>query len=338
MKKPLLALGILGACGGPAFAQSNVTIYGVVDMAIQYENDGAKTLKALDSGEFYGSRLGFKGSEDLGDGFKANFVLESGFGADDGKLNQGGRMFGRQAWVGLSGTFGAINFGRQRSPIFIVADAIDPFDAGMTSGKAGQSTSTAGMLGIFRTAFRTDNTVNYTTPNLGGFTGSAAYTFGEAGNSAAASRQIGLSAAYGDGPVYVGVAYHNANDAAGNASKQALVGGTYNFGVAKAAVAYQKNTSDLHTADNKSWMLGVTVPVGLGSVLASVIRSTDDTQATANAGTQWAIGYLYNLSKRTALYSSYSRNTNQANSNIGGLAAGNGLTDTLFNLGILHKF
>lgn len=342
MKKPLLALialSALGAWSGSAMAQTNVTIYGVVEMAIQHENDGRVSRTALDSGQFYGSRIGFKGSEDLGGGLKANFQLENGFNADDGSLGQGGRLFGRQSWVGLSGGFGALRMGRQSSPIFIAADAFDPFDAGMVSGKAGQSTSGNGMLGIFRTAFRTDNTVTYLTPNLNGFNGSASYTFGEAAGDTAANRQMGLSASYENGPVYVGTAFHNTNDALGNTSKQALVGGTYNFGVVKAAVAYQKNTSALHTLDNKSWMIGVTVPVGTaGNILASFIRSTDDNVVAANAGTQWALGYTYDLSRRTTLYTSYSRNSNDANSNIGGLAAGNGLTDTLFNAGIRHRF
>lgn len=339
MKKSLLALTALGACVGSASAQMTVTIYGVVDMALQYENDGARAKTALDSGEFAGSRIGFKGSEDLGGGLKANFQLESGFGADDGSLGQGGRLFGRQSWLGLSGGFGSLKVGRQSSPIFIFADSIDPFDAGLTSGKAGQSTSTSGMLGIFRTAFRTDNTVTYTTTNLNGFTGSLAYTFGETAGSTSANRQIGLSVVYDKGPVYAGIAYQNVNDAFGNAIKQALIGGTYNFGVAKAALAYQKNSSDLQTLNNKSWMIGVTVPVGASSnVLASFIRSTDNTVPTANSGSQWALGYTFDLSKRTTLYTSYSRNSNQAMSNIGGLAAANGLTDTLFNAGIRHKF
>src|SRR5450830_153509 len=341
-KKPLLAftaLAALGGWAGSASAQMNVTIYGVVDMAIQHENDGRSSKTTLDSGEFYGSRIGFKGSEDLGGGLYANLQLENGFAADDGSLGQGGRLFGRQSWVGLSGGFGALRVGRQSSPIFIAADALDPFDAGLTSGKAGQSTSTNGMLGIFRTAFRTDNTVTYLSPNLNGFSSSLAYTFGEAAGSTAANRQMGLSASYENGPAYVGLALHNANDVLGNASKQALLGGTYNFGVVKAALAYQKNTSALHTLDNKSWMVGVTVPAGsAANVLASFIRSTDNNVASANSGSQWALGYTYDLSKRTTLYTSYSRNSNDANSNIGGLAAANGLTDSLFNAGIRHRW
>ncbi|PUA17649.1 porin [Glaciimonas sp. PCH181] len=339
IKKSIFVLASLGVCAGSASAQSSVTIYGVVDMSIQHENDGVRSKTALDSGQFYGSRIGFKGSEDLGGGLKANFVLENGFNADDGSLGQGSRLFGRASWVGLSGDFGAVRVGRMSSPIFIVADAIDPFDAGLTSGKAGQSTSTNGMLGIFRTAFRTDNTLTYNSNNIYGFSGAAAYTFGETAGNTSANRQIGLSLAYDKGPVYTGIAYQSVNDIFGNSTKQKLIGGTYNFGIAKAALAYQKNSSDLQTVNNKNWMVGVTVPVGPASkVLASYIRSTDNTIATANSGSQWALGYTYDMSKRTTLYTSYSGNSNQARSNIGGLAAANGLTDTLFNAGIRHKF
>ena len=339
MKKILFALTALSACAGTASAQTSVTIYGVVDIALEHENDGARRRTALDSGQFYGSRIGFKGSEDLGGGLKANFQLENGFSASDGSLGQGGRLFGRQSWVGLSGNFGAIKLGRQSSPIFIVADAIDPFDAGMTSGKAGQSTSTSGMLGIFRTSFRADNMISYNTTNLNGFSGAMTYSVGGVAGSITASRQMGISGVYASGPVYLGAALHNVNDAMGNVSKQALIGGTYNFDFAKAALAYQKNSSDLGTVNNKNWMIGVTVPIGTQSnVLASYIRSTDNTVPTNNSGSQWALGYTFDLSKRTTFYTSYSRNSNDANSNIGGLAASNGLTDTLLNAGIRHRF
>jgi len=339
MKKSLLALTVLGACTGSVFAQSSVTIYGVVDMALQHENDGRQSKTTLDSGEYSGSRIGFKGTEDLGGGLHANFTLESGFAANNGAFASTTRFFDRASWVGLSGGFGSVRVGRMSSPIFIVADTLDPFDAGLTSGKAGQATSTSGMLGIFHTAFRTDNTLNYTTADLHGFSSSLSYTFGQTAGSTTDNRQIGWSGAYQSGPVYAGIALQNVNDALGNTSRQKLIGGSYDFSIAKAAVAYQKNSNDLKTVDNNNWMIGVTVPVGIaGNVLASFIHSIDNTVPTDNAGSQWALGYTYDLSKRTTLYTAYSRNINDAKSNIGGLAAANGLTDTLFNVGIRHKF
>lgn len=343
MKKSLLALAVLSAvaAAGTAQAQSNVTIYGVLDMAVQNENTGGATgtKTALDSGIQSGSRLGFKGTEDLGNGLKANFKLEMGVNADTGGSSQGGLAFGRQAYVGLSGDFGTVNFGRQYAPIFIAVDNIDPFDAGITSGQAGSGTSSSGILGLFGTPFRTNNTMNYTTNNLGGFSASLAYSFGEVAGSTSASRQIGLSGTYAAGPVLATAAYHSSNDVAGNATKISFVGATYDFGVAKAAAAYGKTTSDTNTVDNKEWMLGVTVPVGAaGAIVGSYTRATDRLVSTAGNGNQIALGYTYSISKRTNLYTSFSRTSNDANSNAGGLAAGNGLTDRLFNVGIRHAF
>lgn len=341
MKKSLLALAVLGAFAGVASAQTNVTVYGVLDMAIQHEDRGgaAGSVTALDSGIESGSRLGFKGTEDLGSGLKANFVLEMGMNADTGVSSQGGVLFGRQAYVGLSGGFGSVNLGRQYAPIFIATDAVDPFDAGIIGATAGVGTSASGILGIFGTPFRTNNTINYTTNNLGGFTGSLAYSLGEQPGDTASGRQIGLSGTYANGPVLVTAAYHTANDttAATNATKLGFVGGTYNFGVAKLAAAYGTNKTDNAPSDNRTWMLGVTVPVGAGNILGSYIHN-DNRAVSAGASNQIAVGYTYALSKRTDLYTSLSRTANDDNANAGGLAAANGDTDKLFNVGIRHKF
>lgn len=341
MKKSLLALAVLGAFAGTAFAQTSVTVYGVVDMAIQHENRGgaAGSITALDSGIQNGSRLGFKGTEDLGNGLKANFVLEMGVNADNGTSSQGGLAFGRQAYVGLSGGFGAVNLGRQYSPIFIATDSVDPFDAGIIGATAGVGTSGAGILGVFGTPFRTNNTINYSTNNLGGFTGSLAYSFGEVAGDTSLGRQIGLSGAYANGPVLVTAAYHRTNDAAvtHNDQKLGFIGGTYDFKVAKLAAAYGTNKTDNIAQDNRTWMVGVTVPVGAGNILGSYIRN-NNRAVSEGVGNQIAIGYTYALSKRTGLYTSFSRTANDANSNAGGVAAAPGETDRLFNVGIRHRF
>lgn len=126
MKKSLLALAVLGAFAGAASAQTNVTIYGVVDAGITHENGAAGSVTKLATGVQSGNRLGFKGTEDLGGGLKANFQIENGFNLDTGTQRQGA-LFGRQAYVGLSGNFGAINLGRQYNPVFNALDSIDPW-------------------------------------------------------------------------------------------------------------------------------------------------------------------------------------------------------------------
>src|SRR5690606_10200795 len=116
MKKSLLALAVLGTFSGAALAQSSVTIYGVADAGIAYTDNGnpAGEQWSVESGQQSGSRLGFKGTEDLGGGLSAIFTLESGFNLDNGTSAQGGRLFGRQAWVGLNGGFGTVKLGRQQ--------------------------------------------------------------------------------------------------------------------------------------------------------------------------------------------------------------------------------
>lgn len=339
MKKSLLALAVLGAFAGVASAQTSVTVYGVLDMAIQHENNGVNSKTALDSGIQSGSRLGFKGVEDLGGGMNAHFVLEMGVNADNGTSAQGGLTFGRQAYVGLGGNFGNLNMGRQYSPIFNSAASVDPWGVGIIGATAGVGTSATGILGMFGTPFRTNNTINYTTNNLSGFTGSLAYSFGEQAGDNTAGRQMGLSGSYANGPVLVTAAYHKANDttAATKATKLGFVGGSYDFKVAKLAAAYGTNKVDAG-ADNRTWMLGATVPVGPATnILASYARNNDRSVADG-ATNQIALGFTYSLSKRTNFYGSVSRTANDAGVSGGGLSVAKGDTDKMYNVGIRHTF
>src|ERR1700688_4160657 len=129
MKKTLLALAVLGASAGVASAQqSNVTIYGIVDAGVAYKNDGnpAGNTLSLESGQQNSSRLGFKGTEDLGGGLSAIFTLENGFNVDNGTLGNTSRLFGRQAWVSLNGGFGSAKLGRQEAALYYALSEADP--------------------------------------------------------------------------------------------------------------------------------------------------------------------------------------------------------------------
>lgn len=332
MKKSLLALAVLGAFAGAASAQqTNVTIYGIVDAAISHTDTSAATndktwsLDSSRNSNQSGSRLGFKGSEDLGGGLSAIFTLENGFSADDGNMAQGGRLFGRQAFVGLQGGFGAVKLGRQQSPMHNVLTNIDPFGTGF----AGNIENVFNAFSI-----RTDNTVNYSL-NAGAFSGELAYTFGEVAGSTSTGRQWGLSGTYANGPVMASLAYHNQNLVAAGIDngdlKSTLLGGTYNFGPATAHVAFGwdkgDNVAGVDNVKNRNWMLGVSAPVSAaGTVLASYIRK-DDRLAANNDVKQWALGYTHSLSKRTNLYTSYGRLDNE-----------NAVDVSTFNVGVRHKF
>jgi predicted porin len=347
MKKSFLALALMGAFSGAAFAQSNVTIYGLVDAGIQSDSNGnpAGTKLSLDSGLQSGSRLGFKGTEDLGNGLKANFVLEMGIKVDDGTSDQGGAAFGRQAFVGLSGDFGTTNLGLQKSLPYVASETIDPFGVGLAGN----------MNRMFGTVTRVSNAVTYSTTNLNGFVGSAQYGFGEKAGDNTANRTVAASGAYTNGPLAVSLTYESAKDQFDNDAtygKKLLVGGVYDFGVAKLHAAYEDKkgtayvgsvsaTSPTIGLEQRVWMIGTTVPFGPGAFLADYTRVNDKVMQNANS-TQIALGYTYSLSKRTNLYTSFSRTTNDANG-MYNVAVVNGVpvfgaTDKLYNFGICHAF
>lgn len=355
MKKSLLAFALLGVFAGIASAQTNVTIYGVADAGIRYRDNDASTNNTtwgLDSGLQSGSRLGFRGTEDLGGGLSAIFTLEGGFNIDDGSFGQGitasattpgmTRLFGRQVFAGLSGGFGAVKLGRQYAPIRGALESVDPFGFGL----AGNAANVFNVHGE-----RTDNTINYSTPNFSGFTGQLAYTFGEITGDNSAGRHFGLSAAYANGPINVVLAHHDQHVLGGGTAtvfpatpaggqKTTMLGGTYDFGVAKLHAAYShsrgENAAGVTNLDRDDAMIGVSAPVGSGTILASYIHRSDDIGADRDAN-QIALGYVHNLSKRTNLYTSYARTRNDAAASLNGAAAA-GRDPSTFNVGIRHRF
>ena len=353
-KYSILAVLIAGAAGS-ASAQSNVTMYGIADAGIAMERGGAGgSLNKLTSGIGSGSRLGFRGVEDLGSGVAANFVLETGIAIDTGGFNQGNTAFGRQAFVGLSGGFGAVTLGRQYTPQYLTLVLADPFGTGL-AGDAANLMPNSGDA-----SSRMNNTVKYVSPNYSGFTGEAAYGFGEIAGDSNAARQYGLAVGYANGPLAVRLGYHNRNnntaaDKSLSNARDTLLAMTYDFNVAKLHLGYGidkgLNSSPLRTAnaygavvapvastDSRDLLIGVTVPFGIHTLLASYIRKDDRTEANQDAD-QVAIGYRYALSKRTDLYTSYARITNKngAGYTVGSAIEG-GSGDKALNFGMRHTF
>lgn len=325
MKKSLLVVAVLSAFAGATYAQSSVTVYGIVDLGIGSEHGTTGTKNGLLSGVQSGSRLGFRGTEDLGNGMSAIFQLENGFNADTGTAAQGGLLFGRRATVGLTGGFGAINAGRRTTPYFNAMDSVDP----MAVGFAGNATNLFATTGL-----RMNNSVFYTSPNIGGVTGEVAYGFGEVAGDNAANRQFGGSIAYVAGPVSVALAHHDAENAtATNSVKNTVVTGKYDFGMAIAHLAYARNRDDA-ALDSNDLLIGVTVPFGPHAIMASYIRKDDKSIANADAK-QAAVAYTYALSKRTNLYASYAKISND---NSAVYKTNGGFGDREANIGIRHKF
>lgn len=325
----VLPFAMLATAGGMAQAQSAVTVYGLIDLGIVHESGGpAGSATKMESGITAGSRIGFKGTEDLGSGLSAHFQIESGFGADTGVLNQGGLMFGRQAFVGVTGGFGTVNLGRQYNPLTNVLATIDPF------GQGYEGTTTN--IVVYPT--RMDNTIYYTTPSMRGLVGEVAYGAGEVAGQSQANRQIGLALSYTQGPVYAALVHHRIGDATGaNENRITLVGGSYAFGPATVALSYNVNKDDV-AIDSDDTLVGLTLPFGASKVMLSWIRHNDKTVRQQDSR-QLAIGYAYTLSKRTMLHASYGRidNRNGAPFTVGNsIEVGTG--DRGLAAGIVHAF
>jgi predicted porin len=358
MKKSILALAVLSAFAAGAQAQSSVTMYGLLDAGVVAERscDGCNVTK-VSSGVASGSRLGFRGSEGLGSGMAAIFVLEAGILADTGRSDQGGVLFGRQAFVGLNGNFGAVTVGRQYNLEYLaLTDVADPFKGGM----AGTATNLVGY-----SAKRMDNTIQYASPDMNGFTLAAAYGFGETAGSTAANRAYGAALGYANGPLTLRLAHQNKNTstvagttalASSTNAKNTILAGNMNFGVATAYAAYGINkgegSSPFWNADNpygaavpatsstdsRDALLGVSVPFGATTLMASYIHKDDKNPANRDAR-QIAVGATYAMSKRTDVYAAYShiKNRNGAAYTVGNATeAGTGCI--AFNVGMRHTF
>ena len=372
MKKSLLALAALSLVAGTAAAQSSVTMYGIADVGVVHESGNpAGAVNKLTSGVSAGSRLGFRGVEDLGSGLAALFVLETGINYDTGGNaqlasagNPAGAAFGRQSFVGLRSGAGTLTMGRQYNPYFKTVNAIDPFGTGQV-GNSGNLMAFTGSNG------RSANSIQYVSPNVAGFSGELLYAFGEVLGDTHAARVINGALSYVNGPMLLRVAHQRQNNPnnALDVARNTIIGFSYDFGVAKLQTAYAlargprsiANAAEtvgfnaaagtpyrpvplvplaLTDADVQDYLIGTTIPVGAGNILASYIRRQDRTAAHQNAN-QFAIGYEYNLSKRTTLYTAYSRINNDNGAgytvgNSGDLTAGSGDHGTSF--GVRHTF
>jgi predicted porin len=362
MNKTILPAVILAIGAGAASAQSNVTIYGVVDAGLVRESGGAAgSVTKLTSGIGSYSRLGFRGTEDLGGGLSALYTIEAGFRIDTGESDTPGALFNRQAFVGLkSSSAGTLTLGRQYTPYHnALLQVGDPF----ATGYAGTSKN---QFPDFGSNIRTSNTLMYSAPVTQGFSGDVAYSFGEQAGSTKAGRQMGFSVGYSNGPLNVRVVYNNKNSDVAPApgvtpisrsvGTNKLLVANYDFGVVKAFFAfgvdkgfnsaplgnpnnpYGSVTPPTASTDGNEILLGLSAPVGTGTLLASVMRKNDTTVFNQDSRA-WGIGYLYPLSKRTSLYTAYGWIDNK---NGAGYTVGNntepGSGDRAFNLGIRHTF
>jgi predicted porin len=310
MKKAwILAAGSL-FCASGAMAQSNVTIYGVVDTYVGYTNaTGRGSVVSLDSGGYQASRLGFKGTEDLGGGLRANFQMENGFASDTGGMHDSTRLFNRQSWVGLANHLGELRLGRQNSPGFLMIARLDAF-AGATYASF--------LNNVSAYTPRYDNVIGYISPVMRGFKLQAYYGLGEQTTPRNGLATTMLAGEYESGPFYLGLSHSTQNSANDNiAIRSTFAGGAYDYGNGKIFLGYYRGNN-----------LGAAATTNVrGSYYGAYSISANyrlSAQATIGAGYGWAkdstgagrdarqislIG-TYDLSKRTMLYTTYAHLTN----------------------------
>lgn len=377
MKKSLLALAALGTMTGAAHAQSSVTLYGVVDTNIEYVSNLSSTTPSaangfavgpaesayrLTSGGLSGSRWGLRGVEDLGNGLKALFVLENGFGVDEGRAQQGGRLFGRQAYVGLeSNKIGRFTFGRQYTTMF------DMFANFSPTGYATQYEPIVAQLGL---NFRSDNVAKYTGA-FGPVTASGYWSFGNGvAGTGEVPGQFRRDTGYGIGFSYLAAglglsfAYDQYNptlNAAGDTGNFRKVGAaaSYTFGAFKVMGGYRWGKNEAPNGneilrDDYYWAgLNYQATPALGLTLAYYYEDVKNVNLPANGvinnvRNPWQVQFIadYNLSKRTDVYLStaYSKHAGlnfdtSAISFANGYFLGAGKNEMIgVAVGIRHKF
>ncbi|MBO9354514.1 porin [Bordetella petrii] len=348
LTKTLLAGAILAGIGGTAYAETSVTLYGLIDVGITYQRGkvGTNDVNRGQYGGDYqsrigmtdgiqsGSRWGLRGTEDLGDGLSAVFVLESGFGASNGNSKQGDRLFGRQATIGLqSDTLGRLDLGRQTNIASKYFSDIDPFSLSYLNSTMGSSFSAANTV-------RYDNMVMYQTPSWSGFQGGVGYSFSTDDvegptnfKRSENNRAVTAGIRYVGGPLQVAFTYDQQFRYPSQPQpQQFILGAAYDFEVVKVSLAYGRtkdgvfvgqdfdlgggafntntpakglgNTNDRFTWDGlkvNSYLVGLSAPIGGASNVFGSWQRADPNKGLEKMDI-YSLGYTYDLSKRTNLY------------------------------------
>lgn len=328
MRQMAIALALGTSCVSSVYAQSTVTIYGTIDAAGRYvKNNSGGMYSLTNGGNLASNRLGFRGSEDLGDGLRADFTLETDVFPDTGTTTASA-FFNRMSWVSLrSKTLGEVRLGRDYTPGHRTLAGYDPFGyigvgaiVNLISSAQVAAIGSAfnNASGSNNTIARVSNSIAYYTPDFGGWYGALQIAAPEGSASTGPlgnSKYYGGRLGYNAGPISFSTIYQVTKNTniAGESFKEFAAGGTYDFGVVKAELLYV--AMDYVQSKFKLWQIGATAPFGVSVVRASyTVANQSGTAAAAFLGTpaggsiadrdasQFALGYAYYLSKRTAIY------------------------------------
>src|SRR5574343_907437 len=364
MQKKIIALAIAGLASTAAFAQSNVTIYGRMDLGAAYRDGNSGGVNNIESqyeiasGIGSGSRIGFKGVEDLGNGLKAVFQTEFGIGIDQrakaskvtdtngdeiGSNDNGtaANWTTRNSYVGLAGGFGTVVAGRLDGVRYGVFNTYDPF-AGGTIGNFTQMTLQVD---------RADTAIAYISPNFSGFGLVLAYSTNTAGAESRGNRTDGqlhtIMGTYDNGPLSARLDYEEVIFAGQGTSKTwvGTAAASYDFGVVKISALIDQIKNDDANLKQQAWLIGAKAPMGKAT-LKAMIGGVKDKMTDDKDSLKWALGADYALSKRTYVYANYGQIKNDDRAarsitwaaNSGALYGAAGYGTTGVDLGIAHSF
>ena len=315
MKKSLIAVAVAAALPAAAFAQTSVTLYGVIDLSLSKTNQGGKAQMSSNAGPGLGGginngtgRIGVKGTEDLGGGLKASFQYEQGINGETGATDS--NTFARQANMSLSGGFGTLKMGRALTPSFYGVAAYE------LTGTANYS-AVGKMFSWAGAGSRNDSQWAYTTPKMGGFEATLGYlTEGDNGGNS----KVDANAIYRGGPLVVGLSY---NKVKGQTKGWAL-GGKYDFGMFAVAASFV-DPSD----DRKGFTLGAQADLGPVSLVVDMARDSGNPSGYVKS-TDYVVELLYPLSKRTTVYGAMHRD--------GRISQSDSRAVSTYGVGVRHNF
>jgi len=362
IRKPIFMAMLF--CAAPAFAQSSVTLYGRIDTSVEYSNFGPGHAVHMGSGDLGATDWGLKGSEDLGGGLHAIFKLESGFNSFNGTLGQNGAEFGREAWVGLAGSFGTVDAGVNYTPIhtILVTYSLPAYGAGLGWGNGINNY-------VFGPFLRVSNSVRYVSPRIDGFLFRGLAARGTNGSSATAPASLGdtysggVSYAYGNLSMDVGYELQRYSPAAVlsassevDAGYYAAAGVSYNFGFIKPSILFLRHAGGKNVSAQSgstygnphanTFEINAEIPVRTAKFLLSYGHYQSIANSNGNSDS-FAIRYDYALSRTTVVYTGAAevRNGSAANfatNNAGGptalAAIKPGQKSTSLVVGVMHSF
>lgn len=343
MQKKIIALAVAGLVSGAAFAQSNVTIYGVADAYYAHARaTDADSTSVINSGGLSGSRIGFKGTEDLGGGLKALFVLEYALTLDENTgVGNGGTQSGsnaRQQLLGLTGNWGTFVAGRAQTTGYDWTCA--------TSTVAGSALDAASKLGSATllqcgNGGRANNAVAYISPDFSGFTFAFNHARVTEGATATGDDSYAnlVSASYANGPITAGLVYSKIDASATAADDDKTewgLRGSYDFGVVKVGASWQDQEDG--NVDSKKWQIFGAMPVSAAGTV-HLQYAANDIDGNDNDSKAWTLAYTHGLSKRTTAYAGYTRVSNDDGAaRAAVLAPSAGGSSSVFAVGMRHTF